>query len=82
MKLSLRIEERTLLKSELKNLLIYINDYMVIGNYKGTPYWDADKAKLLEIKKDLVEGLLNKLVKMEKRNEKNEKSWGGNSGPL
>ena len=77
MKLSLRIEERTLLKSELKNLLIYINDYIVVENYKGT-----DKAKLLEIKKDLVEGLLNKLVKMEKRNEKNEKSWGGNSGPL
>jgi len=77
MKLSLRIEERNLLKSELKNLLIYINDYIVVENYKGT-----DKAKLLEIKKDLVEGLLNKLVKMEKRNEKNEKSWGGNSGPL
>jgi len=65
MKLSLRIEERTLLKSELKNLLIYVNDYIVVENYKGT-----DKAKLLEIKKDLVEGLLNKLVKMEKRNEK------------
>jgi len=65
MKLSLRIEERTLLKSELKNLLIYINDYIVVENYKGT-----DKAKMLEIKKDLVEGLLNKLVKMEKRNEK------------
>jgi hypothetical protein len=65
MKLSLRIEERNLLKSELKNLLIYINDYIVVENYKGT-----DKAKLLEIKKDLVEGLLNKLVKMEKRNEK------------
>ena len=77
MKLSLRIEERTLLKSELKNLLIYINDYIVVENYKGT-----DKAKMLEIKKDLVEGLLNKLVKMEKRNDKNEKSWGGNSGPL
>jgi hypothetical protein len=77
MKLSLRIEERNLLKSELKNLLIYINDYIVIENYKGT-----DKAKLLEIKKDLVEGLLNKLVKMEKRNERNEKSWGGKAGPL
>ena len=76
MKLSLKIEERNLLKSELKNLLIYINDYRVYEMEQ------RGKSKMLEIKKDLVEGLLNKLVKMEKRNERNEKSWDGKAGPL
>ena len=62
MKLSLRIEERDLLKHELKNLLIYITDHMIVENYK-----ESGKGRNLERNRDLVEGLLEKLVKTERR---------------
>ena len=66
MKLSLRIEERDLLKFELKNLLIYITDHMVVEGYKG----ENKRVERLEGNKKIVEGLLEKLLRTEKNYEK------------
>ena len=66
MKLSLRIEERDLLKFELKNLLIYITDHMVVEGYKG----ENKRVERLEGNKKIVEGLLEKLLRTEKSYEK------------
>jgi len=60
MKVSLRIEERDLLKFELNNLLLYIDDYVNDNE-------NSFRIPIVKENRKTVEKLLSKLYEMDKR---------------